>query len=98
MRELFQILEDQFDAENKRYKGSGSDETISKVIGLSVTFVSKVRAEAFGEIGPDPRIAKLETDLTVTYDVLVNEVHKLEQKIKSEYEAIRTRLNGLKGV
>jgi hypothetical protein len=93
MRQLYAALEDQFDITNKRYKGAASDETVAKMLELSPIYVANVRREAFGELGPDPRIHKLETDIDQWASVMMTSVEKLEK----ELAALRTRLNQIKG-
>lgn len=63
MRRLFQLLEDNFNAETGEYIGDYSDAKIAQECEISEDAVKKHRTAAFGKLQPPSELQKLKLDL-----------------------------------
>lgn len=62
-RTIFRELDSCYSEDRLRYKPGFTDTTIATKLELPVEWITKVREENFGPAGPDPEIAKLESDM-----------------------------------
>lgn len=83
-REAYALLLDNYDDQNKRYKGDCSDEVIAKKTGLAVSKVAAIRDEDFGPAGPPPQLINLKETLG-----------RLEARVKGEETKILQSIDTL---
>lgn len=102
MRQVYALLDDNFDEQTRRYKGSWSDAKVAKECGASQTFVERVRREAYGELAEDPEVVALREDLvtlrkriTQHEDAILTHVTKSLEPLRQMAEQMETRLSAL---
>lgn len=64
MRKVFEYLQENFDEENKRFRGVHSDTSCANSCGTSVAVVIGLRKGAYGDLAPSPEIVEWTKRLT----------------------------------
>lgn len=95
---VVRLLEEYFDTATRRYRGTESDETISKKTGASLDFVKRYRRDAYGELAEDPEIAQFRADLKAMDELYKQSLQSLEQSFSQQIGEMRTRLERLMAV
>ena len=62
-RRIYNLLEEHFHEETKRYRTGWDDARIASEIGTALMLVERIRREAYGELAVDPAVAALKDDL-----------------------------------
>lgn len=91
LRAVFQLLEDQFDAEAGQYRGDWTDEKIAKETGISKEAVKQYRVNAFGKIKPPSEIGVLRQELRELETFALQTENDIKQRVKD----ITLRLSAL---
>lgn len=91
LRKVFQLLEDNFDAENGQYLEGYDDASIAKETGVSPNAVKEYRTAAFGKLKPPTELHKAKQDL----DDLENLFLKTEGEIRQQIKDLRQRILNL---
>lgn len=82
LRKVFQLLEDQFDADAGTYRGDYNDDRIAKETGISKDAVKQYRINAFGKIKPPSEIAILRHELRELETFALQTENEIKQKAK----------------
>ncbi len=82
MRRLFQLLEDNFNAETGEYLEGYSDERIAKECDISLDAVKKHRSAAFGKLQPPSELQKLKLDLDDLTKFALQNDNEIRAKLK----------------
>lgn len=91
LRQVFQLLEDQFLIEDGQYRDGYDDARIAKETGISLEAVKQYRVNAFGKIKPPSEIAILRHELRELETFALQS----ENDIKAKAKDINLRLSAL---
>lgn len=91
LRKVFQLLEDQFDADAGCYRNGYSDEQIAKETSISKEAVKQYRIQAFGKIKPPSEMMVMQQELQEIETLALQLDNDLRQKLKD----FRLRLSSL---
>jgi hypothetical protein len=90
-RKLFQLLEDNFDAEKGAYLHGYSDERVAKECELSVEAVKQHRANAFGKLRPPSELHLLKMEV----DELQRFALQTENDMRAKLKELNAKLSSL---
>jgi hypothetical protein len=82
LRKVFQLLEDNFDAEKGQYLQGYDDASIAKETGVSPNAVKEYRTAAFGKLKPPTELDKARQDLDALETLFLKTEGQLRQEIK----------------
>lgn len=88
-RSVFAALEDHLDTEKMLYRDGYSDERIAKETGAAVEYVTRIRADAFGELAEDPVISALRDDVELLRLEIGDQWKRLLDKINELAKRLR---------
>lgn len=91
IRKVFQLLEDNFDDQEGRYKNGYSDERIAKETGLSITAIHDHRVGAFGKIKPPSELKALRTELEELQRLYI----KSDEEYRKQLDDLRRRIKAV---
>jgi hypothetical protein len=91
LRKVFQLLEDQFDAESGSFKDGWSDDRIAKETSISRDAVKNYRVNAFGKIKPPGELEVLRREL----GELEHFALRTENEIKNKVKDLTLRLSAI---
>lgn len=82
LRQVFQLLEDHFDADAGAYRNEYSDEWIAKESNISKEAVKQYRVNAFGKIKPPSEIETLRRELRELESFALSAENEMKNKAK----------------
>lgn len=88
-RLVFAALEDHLDMERMLYRDGYSDERVAKETGAAVEYVTRIRADAFGELAEDPVISALRDDVELLRLEIGDQWKRLLDKISELAKRLR---------
>jgi hypothetical protein len=103
-RQMYGLLDEQFDEATGRYREGWSDERIAKDCGISANAVAKHRDAAYGPIRADPALEALQRELVAARTQADKDMAELrglldhaQETLQGRIEALQTRLEALLG-
>jgi len=100
-RHAYSLLLEHYDEDGKRYNGDWSDRKIAGLVGMSETFVAKIREDDFGPAGPPPQLidlkdrnTRLETKLREKERLVLQAMDEIPQ-MQEEVKLLQSQLASL---
>lgn len=90
-REVYRILDENFDEEGHRYRNGYDDDKVAAEAGCHVSVVQRVRIGAYGELVEDVRLSALRNDMIAYGKALT----KYMAQATTDLDALRSRLEQL---
>lgn len=94
-RQMFQLLDDHFDADKGMFATGWDDARIARETGLAESHIVKTREAAYGPIKLSPEVMKLQADLSQTRAKARQDVEQLRQLLAQMQEEHERKITTL---